>query len=77
MRSVSPAHDVSLSQVSLLKRLGREGPHAVADLSRLDKITRQCLRPLAARSGDPALCKPTTAGTGTSGVLMPCWAANL
>jgi DNA-binding MarR family transcriptional regulator len=41
MRSVSPAHDISLSQVSVLKRLDREGPHTVADLARLDKITHQ------------------------------------
>lgn len=41
MRSVSPAHDISLSQVSILKRLDREGPHTIADLARLDKITHQ------------------------------------
>jgi DNA-binding MarR family transcriptional regulator len=41
MRSVSPAHDISLSQVSILKRLDREGFHTVADLARLDKITHQ------------------------------------
>jgi len=41
MRSVSPAHDISLSQVSVLKRLDREGPHTVANLARLDKITHQ------------------------------------
>lgn len=41
MRSVSPAHDVSLSQVSILKRLDREGPRTIADLARLDKITHQ------------------------------------
>jgi DNA-binding MarR family transcriptional regulator len=41
MRSVSPAHDISLSQVSVLKRLDRQGPHAIADLARLDKITHQ------------------------------------
>lgn len=41
MRSVSPRHDISLSQVSVLKRLQREGPHTVADLARLDKITHQ------------------------------------
>jgi DNA-binding MarR family transcriptional regulator len=41
MRSVSPARDMSLSQVSILKRLDREGPHAVAELARLDKITHQ------------------------------------
>lgn len=41
MRSVSPAHDISLSQVSVLKRLDRVGPHTVADLARCDKITHQ------------------------------------
>ena len=41
MRSVSPARDTSLSQVSILKRLDREGPHTVAELARLDKITHQ------------------------------------
>src|ERR1700726_3819821 len=41
MRSVSPARDISLSQVSVLKRRGREGPRTVADLARLDKITHQ------------------------------------
>jgi DNA-binding MarR family transcriptional regulator len=41
MRSVSPARDVTLSQVSILKRLDREGPRTVADLARLDKITHQ------------------------------------
>jgi DNA-binding MarR family transcriptional regulator len=41
MRSVSPARDISLSQISILKRLDREGPHTVADLARLDKITHQ------------------------------------
>jgi DNA-binding MarR family transcriptional regulator len=43
MRSVSPARDVSLPQVSILKRLDREGPHAVAELARLDKITHQSI----------------------------------
>jgi len=41
MRSVSPSHDISLSQVSVLKRLDREGPRTIADLARLDKITHQ------------------------------------
>lgn len=41
MRAVSPAHDVSLSQIAILKRLDREGPHTIADLARLDKITHQ------------------------------------
>lgn len=40
-RAVSPARAVNLSQVSILKRLEREGPHTVADLARLDKITHQ------------------------------------
>jgi DNA-binding MarR family transcriptional regulator len=40
-RAVSPARDVTLAQVSVLKRLDREGPHTVADLARLDKITHQ------------------------------------
>lgn len=41
MRSASPAHNISMSQVTVLKRLARAGPHAVADLARLDKITHQ------------------------------------
>jgi DNA-binding MarR family transcriptional regulator len=41
MRSVSPAHDISLSQVSVLKRLDREGPRTIAALARLHKITHQ------------------------------------
>lgn len=40
-RAVSPAREVTLSQVSILKRLDREGPRAVADLARLDKISHQ------------------------------------
>jgi len=40
-RAVSPAREVTLSQVSILKRLDREGSHTVADLARLDKITHQ------------------------------------
>jgi DNA-binding MarR family transcriptional regulator len=62
MRSVSPARDISLSQVSILKRLDREGPHTVADLARLDKITHQSVtvsvntlvdRGLVRRAADP------------------------
>ncbi|WP_284681304.1 MarR family winged helix-turn-helix transcriptional regulator [Sphaerisporangium fuscum] len=41
MRAVSPGREVTLSQVSILKRLDREGAHTVADLARLDKITHQ------------------------------------
>lgn len=47
-RAVSPARDVTLSQVSILKRLDRDGPHAVADLARLDKITHQSVAVAAA-----------------------------
>lgn len=62
MRSVSPARDVTLSQVSILKRLDREGPHTVAELARLDKISHQSVAVSAAalvdhgylrRAGDP------------------------
>ncbi|GAA4614500.1 MarR family transcriptional regulator [Actinoallomurus liliacearum] len=41
IRAVSPGREVTLSQVSILKRLDREGAHTVADLARLDKITHQ------------------------------------
>ncbi|GAB2567082.1 MarR family winged helix-turn-helix transcriptional regulator [Nocardia heshunensis] len=41
MRAVSPARDVSLSQVSILKRLDRDGPATVADLARADQIRHQ------------------------------------
>ena len=62
MRSVSPARDISLSQVSMLKRLDRDGPHSVAELARLDKITHQSVtvsvnvlvdRGLVRRAADP------------------------
>ncbi|GAA1663938.1 MarR family winged helix-turn-helix transcriptional regulator [Fodinicola feengrottensis] len=42
-RAVSPAAAVTLSQVSILKRLDRDGPYTVADLARLDKITHQSI----------------------------------
>jgi DNA-binding MarR family transcriptional regulator len=41
MRSASPARDITLSQISILKRLDREGPRTVAELARADKITHQ------------------------------------
>jgi DNA-binding MarR family transcriptional regulator len=41
VRAVSPAREVTLSQVSILKRLDRDGSQTVADLARLDKITHQ------------------------------------
>ena len=43
MRSVSPTHNIPLSQVSILKRLDRQGPLTIADLARADKITHQSL----------------------------------
>ncbi|WP_157878749.1 MarR family transcriptional regulator [Streptomyces sp. CT34] len=54
-RAVSPAREVTLSQVSILKRLDREGPHTVADLSRLDKITHQSVTVSAAGLVDRGL----------------------
>jgi DNA-binding MarR family transcriptional regulator len=50
MRSVSPARDTSLSQVSILKRLDRDGPHTVAELARLDALAG---RGLVRRVADP------------------------
>jgi DNA-binding MarR family transcriptional regulator len=41
IRAASPAHHITLSQISIMKRLRRQGPHAVADLARADKITHQ------------------------------------
>ncbi|MFJ4651961.1 MarR family winged helix-turn-helix transcriptional regulator [Nocardia sp. NPDC088792] len=41
MRSASPSREVSLTQVSILKRLDREGTATVADLARADKIRHQ------------------------------------
>lgn len=62
MRAVSPASAVNLSQVSILKRLDREGPHSVADLARHDQLTHQSItvsvaglvqRRLVRRTPDP------------------------
>ena len=55
MRAVSPAREVTLAQVSILKRLDREGPHTVADLARLDKITHQSVTVSAAGLVDRGL----------------------
>lgn len=63
LRAVSPARDVTLSQVSILKRLDRDGRHTVAELARADKITHQSVavsvaglveRGLVRRTPDPA-----------------------
>lgn len=60
MRSVSPAHDVSLSQVAVLKRLDRDGPHTTADLARLDKITHQSVAVSAQALIDRGLVRRVT-----------------
>ena len=60
IRSVSPAHDITLSQVSILKRLDREGPHTIADLARLDKITHQSVAvSVNALTGRGLVCRVT------------------
>lgn len=63
MRAASPDRELSLSQVSVLKRLDREGPTTVAELARADKIRHQSVaatvavlaeRELLCRTADPA-----------------------
>lgn len=54
-RALSTSGDVTLSQLSILKRLDREGPQTVADLARLDKITHQSVTVSAARLVDRGL----------------------
>ncbi|MER7244856.1 MarR family transcriptional regulator [Kribbella sp. NPDC000426] len=56
-RALSTSDDVTLSQISILKRLDREGPHTVADLARLDKITHQSVTVSAARLVDRGLVR--------------------
>lgn len=58
-RAVSPERAVTLSQVSILKRLDREGPHSVADLARLDKITHQSVAVAVAALVDRSLVRRT------------------
>lgn len=58
-RAVSPPRDVNLSQVSILKRLEREGAHTVADLARADKITHQSVAVSAAALVDRGLVRRT------------------
>lgn len=70
-RAVSPPHDATLSQVSILKRLDREGPHTVADLARLDKITHQSVTVSAARLVDRGLVRrEPDAGDGRRKLLV-------
>ncbi|MFI5693542.1 MarR family winged helix-turn-helix transcriptional regulator [Kribbella sp. NPDC051586] len=70
-RAVSPPHDVTLSQVSILKRLEREGPHTVADLARLDKITHQSVTVSASKLVDRGLVRrEPDAGDGRRKLLV-------
>ncbi|MFJ9371640.1 MarR family winged helix-turn-helix transcriptional regulator [Nocardia sp. NPDC101769] len=63
IRTAAPARDITLAQLSILKRLDREGPHTAAELARADKITHQSAaatvaalvdRRLVQRRTDPA-----------------------
>ena len=70
-RAVSPPHDVNLSQVSILKRLDREGPHTVAELARLDRITHQSVTVSAAHLVDRGLVRrEPDAGDGRRKLLV-------
>ncbi|MFD7158871.1 MarR family winged helix-turn-helix transcriptional regulator [Kribbella sp. NPDC059898] len=70
-RAVSPLHDLNLSQVSILKRLDREGPHTVADLARLDRITHQSVTVSVSRLVDRGLVRrEPDAGDGRRKLLV-------
>ncbi|MFI1972092.1 MarR family winged helix-turn-helix transcriptional regulator [Streptomyces cinnamoneus] len=43
VRQASAPQGVTLSQVALLKRLDREGPHTVAELARAEKVRHQSM----------------------------------
>ncbi|MFE4456287.1 MarR family winged helix-turn-helix transcriptional regulator [Nocardia tengchongensis] len=60
MRAASPRRAISLSQVSILKRLDREGQATVADLARADKIRHQSVATAAATLIDRDLIRRTT-----------------
>ncbi|MFX0575284.1 MarR family winged helix-turn-helix transcriptional regulator [Nocardia nepalensis] len=60
MRAVSPGRELSLSQVSVLKRLDREGPATVADLARADKLRHQSMAATVATLVDRGLLRRTT-----------------
>ncbi|MFD7842516.1 MarR family transcriptional regulator [Nocardia sp. NPDC059764] len=51
---------ISLSQVSILKRLDRDGPATVADLARADKIRHQSVATAASTLIERALIRRTT-----------------
>ncbi len=70
-RAVSPPRDVTLSQVSILKRLDREGPHSVADLARLDRITHQSVTVSASQLVERGLVRrEPDAGDGRRKLLV-------
>ncbi|MEU1208446.1 MarR family transcriptional regulator [Nocardia sp. NPDC005825] len=60
MRAASPGRAISLSQVSILKRLDRDGPATVADLARADKIRHQSVATAASTLIERALIRRTT-----------------
>ncbi|MGW4245746.1 MarR family winged helix-turn-helix transcriptional regulator [Nocardia sp. NPDC004722] len=60
MRAVSPSRDVSPSQVSILKRLDRDGPATVADLARADQIRHQSVATAVAALVERGLLSRTT-----------------
>jgi len=59
MRSASPGRDLSLSQVSVLKRLDREGTATVTDLARADKLRHQSVAATVAALVDRGLVRRT------------------
>lgn len=59
MRSASPGRELSLSQVSVLKRLDREGPATVSDLARADKLRHQSVAATVAALVDRGLVSRT------------------
>ncbi|MRH90491.1 MarR family transcriptional regulator [Nocardia sp. SYP-A9097] len=59
MRAASPDRELPLSQVSILKRLDREGSATVADLARADKIRHQSAATTVAALADRGLLRRT------------------
>ncbi|MFE3103882.1 MarR family winged helix-turn-helix transcriptional regulator [Nocardia tengchongensis] len=60
MRAASPRRAISLSQISILKRLDRDGPATVADLARSDKIRHQSVTTAASTLIDRDLIRRAT-----------------
>ncbi|QIS12842.1 MarR family winged helix-turn-helix transcriptional regulator [Nocardia arthritidis] len=59
MRAVSPERELSLSQVSVLKRLDRDGPATIADLARADKLRHQSMAATVTALVDRGLLRRT------------------